>query len=107
MANLNMLSLMELTYAFAKEMVNKGKGKVMNVSSGTAFFPVPMDATYAATKSFVTSLSRAGNYELRGTGVSITAVCPGMTDTEIFDKGGVHPLALKIPFAVQSSKNCA
>merc|ERR1740121_1491269 len=98
---------MELTHTFAKEMVNKGRGKIMNVSSIASFSPVPREATYAATKSFVTSLSRACNYELRGTGVSVTAVCPGFTDTDFFESGGMKPLGTKIPLGVQSAKGCA
>ena len=62
-------------------MVARGKGRVMNIASLGAFQPLPSVATYAATKAFVLSLSEALAEEVRGTGVTVTAVCPGLTTT--------------------------
>ena len=64
-------------------MVERGTGRVLNVASIAAFQPIPSLATYAATKAYVMSLSEALAEELRGSGVCITAVCPGMTDTNL------------------------
>jgi short-subunit dehydrogenase len=63
-------------------MVKQGTGAVLNVASTAAFQPLPGFATYAASKAFVVSFSEAVHSELSGTGVSVTALCPGFTRTE-------------------------
>lgn len=63
-----------------------GRGAILNVSSIASIVPVPKLAVYSATKAYVTSFSEALRAELRGTGVSVTAVCPGPVDTEFFDQ---------------------
>jgi short-subunit dehydrogenase len=63
-------------------MVREGRGAVLNVSSVAGNQPGPYDAVYAATKAFVTSFTEGLAEELRGTGVSITALCPGLTTSE-------------------------
>jgi uncharacterized protein len=62
-------------------MAGRGRGTVLNVSAGIAFYPLPGAAAYGAAKSFVNSLGEALDYELRGTGVRVTTVCPGFTRT--------------------------
>jgi uncharacterized protein len=62
-------------------MARRGHGQVINVSAGVAFYPLPGAAAYGASKAFVNSLSEALAYELRDTGVRVTAVCPGFTRT--------------------------
>ncbi len=59
-------------------------GKIINIASGAGFSPQPYFAVYAATKAYVISLSRATGYELKKTGISVTAVCPGPVDTNFF-----------------------
>jgi short-subunit dehydrogenase len=63
-------------------MVARGRGRVLNVASTAAFQPGPLMAGYYATKAYVLSLSEALAYELRGTGVTVTCLCPGPTRTE-------------------------
>jgi short-subunit dehydrogenase len=81
---LNVVALTALTHAVLPGMIKRGSGAVLNVASTAAFQPMPRQAVYAATKSFVLSFSNAIGKELSGTGVSITALCPGPTRTEFF-----------------------
>lgn len=78
---LNALAPFRLLHAALPGMVARGRGAVMNVSSLASFQPTPSNPTYGATKAFVTHLSESVNEQLRGTGVSITAVCPGYVRT--------------------------
>jgi uncharacterized protein len=78
---LNVVALVRLTHAAATEMVWHGKGGILNVSSLAGYQPGPFNATYAATKAFVTSFTEAVHEELKGTGVSVTVLCPGFTRT--------------------------
>jgi len=78
---LNMVTLTELTKRLVPGMVKRGRGRVLNVASTAAFMPGPLMAVYYATKAYVLSLSEALNSELQGTGVSVTALCPGPTRT--------------------------
>jgi uncharacterized protein len=80
-AYLNALALLRLTHAAGQAMARRGHGQVINVSAGVAFYPLPGAAAYGASKAFVNSLSEALAYELRDTGVRVTAVCPGFTRT--------------------------
>jgi uncharacterized protein len=80
-AYLNALALLRLTHAAAQAMARRGRGNVINVSAGIAFYPLPGAASYGAAKAFVNSLSEALDYELRDAGVRVTAVCPGFTRT--------------------------
>ena len=79
---LNVLALLRLSHAAARTMVPRGRGYLLNVSSIASFQPGPRLATYCATKAFVTSFTSALHEELRGTGVRVTALCPGLTRTE-------------------------
>ncbi len=87
--NLNISSLVALTRLFIPAMVERRSGIVVNVASTAAFQPVPWMATYAATKAFVLSFSEAIAEELRGSGVTVTALCPGPTRTEFQQVAGV------------------
>ena len=78
----NMLALTSLTRHFLPQMIAKGHGGILNVSSSAGFLPIPGDAVYAATKAYVTSFSEALRAELQGTGVSVCALCPGPVETE-------------------------
>lgn len=77
MVQLNIATLTDLTRALLPGMVARGSGRVMNVASTAAFLPGPLMAEYYATKAYVLSLSEAVAYELKGTGVTMTALCPG------------------------------
>jgi short-subunit dehydrogenase len=78
----NVLALMRLTSAALSTMTVQGRGTILNVSSIAALYPLPHSATYGATKAFVSSFTDALHAELAGSGVSATAVLPGLTRTE-------------------------
>ena len=86
MIELNTRVLTSLTRLFLPPMRERGRGRILNVASAAAFQPIPALAVYAATKAFVLSLSEALSEELAGTGVTVTAVCPGLTTTAMTDK---------------------
>lgn len=77
MVNLNVLALMKLTRLLVPAMKEKGYGKVLNVASIASFQPGPLMSIYYATKAFVLSFSEALAVELKKTGVTVTALCPG------------------------------
>jgi short-subunit dehydrogenase len=79
--DLNVVALVRLTHAAATGMVARGRGGILNVSSLAGYQPGPMNATYAATKAFVTSFTEAVHEELKDTGVAVTVLCPGFTRT--------------------------
>ncbi|MDQ1436036.1 MAG: uncharacterized protein QOF59_2852 [Actinomycetota bacterium] len=84
--NLNIIALVRLTHAAASSMAERGRGGILNVSSLASFQPGPSNATYSATKAFVTSFTEAVHEELKGTGVSVTVLCPGFTHTEFQER---------------------
>jgi len=105
MLQLNMLSLTELTRLFAKDMVGRGQGYIMQIASTGAYQPSPTYAAYAAAKAYVLSYGEALNYELRGSGVSCTVISPGVTATEFLQVSGqkptwYHRLTMMSPAAV-------
>jgi hypothetical protein len=79
---LNVSALTRLSHAALAAMVPRRRGWLLNVSSIAGFQPAPRLAVYAATKSYVTSLSESLHEEVAGTGVHVTALCPGLTRTE-------------------------
>jgi len=82
MTIVNVEALTLITRHFVAQMIAKHRGAILNVSSSAGFLPIPGSAVYAATKAYVTSFSEALRAELRGTGVSVCAVCPGPVVTE-------------------------
>jgi hypothetical protein len=82
MTLVNVTALTSLTRHLLSQMIAKRRGGILNVSSSAGFLPIPGSAVYAATKAYVTSLSEALRAELRGTGVSVCALCPGPVVTE-------------------------
>jgi short-subunit dehydrogenase len=88
MVNVNVEALLALTCAFLPGMTERGRGAVINVASVAAFQPIPAQAVYAATKAFVLSFSEAVCSELKGTGVTMTALCPGPVSTEFVEAAG-------------------
>jgi short-subunit dehydrogenase len=89
MVQVNMTALAHLTKLFAKDMSGRGSGRILNVGSTAAFVPGPFMAMYYASKAFVVSLSLSIADELRGTGVSVTVLCPGPTRTEFETAAGL------------------
>jgi len=88
MMHLNMLSPAHLCHAVLPGMCERGKGYILNISSLAAFQPSPGLALYGATKSFVLPFSEALNHELKNSGVSVTASCPGPVDTGFHQRAG-------------------
>jgi short-subunit dehydrogenase len=93
----NCEAVVGLSSTFLPQMVERGHGAVLNVASLIAFQPVPFQATYGASKAFVLSFSDALHEELRGAGVTVTAVCPGPVRTEFGDAGGFGGADDRIP----------
>ena len=91
MLRLNVAALVEATERFLGPMRARRSGLVLNVASTAAFLPVPYMGVYAATKAFVLSYSHALHEELRGSGVVVTALCPGTTRTEFHRVAGLAP----------------
>lgn len=97
MVRTNVEAVVALTGTFLPDMVDRGRGAVLNVASLIAFQPVPFQATYGATKAAVLSFSDALHEELRGTGVTVTSVCPGPVRTEFGESGGFGGADDRIP----------
>ena len=88
---LNVLALVRLTHSALPKLIGRGRGAILNVSSLAGLFPAPYNATYGATKAFVNSFTEALYEEVRGTGVSLQALCPGFTRTEFQARAGIDP----------------
>jgi short-subunit dehydrogenase len=88
MVRLNVEALVDLTRVYLPGMLDRDRGAIVNVGSTAGFQPVPYMAVYGATKAFVLSFTEALWAETRGTGVRVTALCPGSTDTGFFDVAG-------------------
>jgi uncharacterized protein len=103
MIDLNITALTRLTKLVLPSMVKRGHGRVLNLASTAAFQPGPYMAVYYATKAYVLSYSEALAEELRGTGVTVTALCPGPTASGFQDRADMHDSALvkgkKLPTA--------
>ncbi len=97
MVELNCVALLDLQERYRSAMVDRGRGAVINIASTAAFQPLPGTATYAATKAFVLSLSEAAHQELKGTGVTVTAVCPGPVKTEFMEVAGLDAAEDQVP----------
>jgi len=102
---LNALALMELTHAALPGMVERGAGAVLNIASIAGFQPVPYMAVYSASKAFVQTFSEAVHEELHGTGVSVTALCPGPVPTEWAEIANAERFS--IPIAQVSPRDVA
>jgi uncharacterized protein len=88
MINLNIVALTQLTRFFLTDMIKQRSGRIMNVASTAAFQPGPTMAVYFATKAYVLSFSQALNNEVRDKGLTVTALCPGSTES------GFHAAAI-------------
>src|SRR5438105_4023367 len=85
MLQVNIVALTTLTRALLPQMISRKRGAILNVSSSAGFLPIPGMAVYAAAKAYVNSFSEALRAELRGTGVTVAALCPGPVHTEFGD----------------------
>lgn len=94
MIALNIHALTRLTKAFLPGMQKRGYGKVLNVASTASFFPGPLMAVYYATKHFVLNLSESLAREVQGTGVTVTALCPGPTESNFQQAADMEDSAL-------------
>jgi len=90
----NIVALTELTRLLLPGMIERGHGRVMLVASIAGFQPGPRMAAYFASKAYVLSLGEALAHELRGTGVSVTTLCPGATATQFFTVAGADKSAM-------------
>lgn len=88
--DLNVRAVVDLTRRFLPDMLARGKGGVLNVASVEGFMPVPYQATYAATKAFMISWSRALAWEVYGTGIRVCVVAPGPIETAMHEKAGAE-----------------
>jgi short-subunit dehydrogenase len=105
MINLNVRALTRLTHMLLPTMIQKGSGKILNVGSVASFQPMPSASVYGASKAFVLSFTEALSEDLRGTGVTVTALCPGLTKTEMVDD--VETSELNPSFMIASAKSDA
>lgn len=107
MIQVNITALTELTKLFGAAMVLRRSGRIMNVASTAAFFPGPLMAVYYATKAYVLSFTQAVAEELRETGVTLTALCPGATATDFAETALVSTSRLFTRLGLASAENVA
>ncbi|HKH23575.1 MAG TPA: SDR family oxidoreductase [Solirubrobacterales bacterium] len=103
MVRVNVEAVVDLTSRFIAPMVDRGRGSVINIASLGAFQPLPGSAVYGASKAFVLSFSEAIRTELRGSGVTVTAVCPGPVRTEFMATAEVPGVEDRTPGIVWMS----
>jgi short-subunit dehydrogenase len=89
MIEVNVTALTRLTGVFLPPMLERREGGIVNIASVAAFEPGPFMAVYYASKAYVLSFSEALSYELRGSGVTVTAICPGPTESEFGEIAGL------------------
>jgi short-subunit dehydrogenase len=92
----NVDALVRLNHAVLPGMLDRGRGGILNVASTIAFQPAPYQATYGASKAFVLSFSQALRAEAKGSGVTVTALCPGPTRTGYFDALGADVTSVAV-----------
>src|SRR5579863_8757690 len=97
----------EAPVALAPAMVKRGRGRILNVASMAGFQPTPWQAVYGGSKAFMLSFSEALAEELHGTGVTVTALCPGPVTTEIFTAMGVAEGERQPPRHEMTAEACA
>ena len=107
MIQLNIITLTHLTKVILKGMVERKSGNILNLASTTSFQPCPLMAVYGATKAYVLSFSEALANELKGTGVTVTALCPGPTKTNFSNKANMQNTKLFNDKKLSSSEEVA
>jgi short-subunit dehydrogenase len=86
----NVMALTHLAKLFLPGMVERRRGRILNIGSTGAFQPVPLNAIYCASKAYVLSVSEAMAHDLVGTGVTVTCLCPGPTRTKFAERSGAQ-----------------
>lgn len=104
---LNISSLVVLTKLFLQDMLKRGDGKIMNLSSIASKAPGPLNSVYHATKAFVQSFTQAIAEEVKDKGVTVTALLPGATDTDFFNKADMQQSKLVKEQKLEDAKNVA
>ena len=97
MIQVHILATVRLCRAALPGMISRGRGLIINVSSIAAFMATPRNATYSATKAYLNVFSEALQDELKGTGIRVQALCPGLTHTEFHDHPGYEDYKRRIP----------
>ena len=97
MIQVHILATVRLCRAALPGMISRGRGSIINVSSIAAFMATPRNATYSATKAYLNVFSEALQDELKGTGIRVQALCPGLTHTEFHDHPGYEDYKRRIP----------
>jgi uncharacterized protein len=90
MVNVQVQAMLKLTKALLPAMVARGCGRILNVASLYSFAPIPFQSVYAASKAFMMSFTLALSTELKGTGVTLTLLCPGVTQTQFRSRAGIR-----------------
>lgn len=103
MMQVNMVALTELTKLLLKDMLARRSGRILNVASTAAFQPGPLMAVYYASKAYVLSFTEALANELRGSGVTVSVLCPGPTRTEFQRTAEIQPTTLSDWFSMDAS----
>lgn len=107
MVRVNCETVVDMCGRYLPAMVQRRRGAAINVASMAAFQPLPGSTTYAATKAFVLSFTEALHQELKGTGVTATAVCPGPVRTEFMDAAGIERAESTPDFIWMSAEDVA
>jgi uncharacterized protein len=97
MVRTNIEAVVDFCALFVPGMVARGRGGVLNVASTASFQPLPMQAGYAATKAFVLSFTESLHAELKGNGVTVTALCPGPVKTEFVEVANLQNAEATMP----------
>ncbi len=103
----NLTSLTHLTNLAIPEMLKQGHGRILNVGSTGSFGPGPLNAVYCATKAYVLSFSEAISSDLEGSGITVTALCPGATKSEFAEKANLTNARIFNAFVMTSEKVAA
>ena len=107
MVRLNVIALMRLSYLYGRDMREARAGRILNVASVAAFAPGPYMSTYFASKAFVLNFSQALGEELAGSGVTVSALCPGTTATGFWDAAGMQANNVFSLMEMQSPRSVA
>ncbi|ROL66901.1 SDR family oxidoreductase [Pseudomonas protegens] len=104
MIQLNVLALTRLAGAAATSFSAAGRGAIINIASVVALIPERFNATYSATKAYVLSLTQSLQAELKGSGVQVQAVLPGVTRTEIWERSGMDATAIPPEMVMEAAE---